>query len=31
VSVWYRVPLPPLGATLPRMFPELTLTPGLTR
>jgi hypothetical protein len=31
VSVWYRVPLPPLGATPSRMFPELTLTPGLIR
>src|SRR5215217_1559189 len=28
VSVWYRVPLPHFGATPPRMFPELTLTPG---
>jgi hypothetical protein len=31
VSVWYRVPLPPIGTTPSLTLPELTLTPGLNR
>jgi flagellar motor protein MotB len=31
VSVWYRVPLPPIGTTPSLTLPELKLTPGLNR